>query len=200
MIVAGVEQVEGSRREGSASYLASPTPDTVLALVAEELKPDSPLAKAVAKAGQVLAYTVAEAELSQWVAEQFKAAGVRAEPEACAALARSSSATTSHQLATEIDKLATWAGDEPIGEREVEALAAAVAETPTFALTDAWALRDVAPDARGERDDLRARGHGAPRRARPDSPALSATTSRRVRRVPEARRRRRPARETPPAS
>ena len=45
-----------------------------------------------------------------------------------------------HQLAAEIDKLATWAGGEPIGEREVEALAAAVAETPTFALTDAWAL------------------------------------------------------------
>ena len=33
--------------------------------------------------------------------------------------------------------------DEPIGEREVEPLVAAVAETPTFALTDAWAQRDT---------------------------------------------------------
>ena len=48
-----------------------------------------------------------------------------------------------HQLANEVDKLALWAGDEPIGEREVELLVAAVAETPTFALTDAWAQRDA---------------------------------------------------------
>ena len=47
-----------------------------------------------------------------------------------------------HQLANEIDKLALWAGDEPIGQNEVELLVAAVAETPTFALTDAWAQRD----------------------------------------------------------
>ena len=48
------------------------------------------------------------------------------------------------QLANEVDKLATWAAGEPIGEREVELLVAAVADTPTFALTDAWAQRDAA--------------------------------------------------------
>ena len=48
-----------------------------------------------------------------------------------------------NQLANEIDKLALWAGGEPIGEHEVELLVAAVADTPTFALTDAWARRDT---------------------------------------------------------
>lgn len=142
VVVTGVDKWKAADAKAVAAYLESPAPDTVLALVADDLKADSPLGKAVAKVGQVLAYAVPKRNLSQWVAEQFKAAGVRAEPEACAALLQIVGDDL-HQLASEIDKLATWAGDEPIGQREVEALAAAVAETPTFALTDAWALRDV---------------------------------------------------------
>ncbi|HWN22838.1 MAG TPA: DNA polymerase III subunit delta [Gaiellaceae bacterium] len=143
VIVAGVDKWKAADVKTVAAYLESPAPDTVLALVATDLKADSPLGKAVAKVGQVLAFTVPKRNLVGWVAEQFKAAGSRAEPDACAALVQIVGDDL-HQLAAEIDKLATWAGDEPIGEREVEALAAAVAETPTFALTDAWALRDVA--------------------------------------------------------
>jgi DNA polymerase-3 subunit delta len=123
-------------------YLASPAPGTVLALVAEELKKDAPLAKACAKAGTVLAFDVVKKKLDAWVAERFRQAGARAEPEACAALLELVGEDL-HQLASEIDKLALWAGDEPIGEREVELLVAPVADTPTFALTDAWAARDT---------------------------------------------------------
>jgi DNA polymerase III subunit delta len=122
-------------------YIASPAPGTVLALVAEALKKDASLVKACAKAGAVLSYDVAKKKLDAWVAERFKQAGVRAEPEACAALVELVGEDL-HQLASEVDKLALWAGDEPIGEREVELLVAAVAETPTFELTDAWAQRD----------------------------------------------------------
>jgi DNA polymerase-3 subunit delta len=143
VIVAGVDKWKAADVKSVAAYLASPAPGTVLALVASDLKADSPLGKAVAKAGQVLAFAVPKRNLAGWVAEQFKAAGARAEPDACAALVQIVGDDL-HQLAAEIDKLATWAGDEPIGEAEVEALAAAVAETPTFALTDAWALRDTA--------------------------------------------------------
>ena len=143
VVVAGVDKWKAADVKAIAAYLESPAPDTVLALVAADLKADAPLGKAVAKAGQVLAFTVPKRNLSGWVAEQFRAAGARAEPDACAALVQIVGDDL-HQLAAEIDKLATWAGDEPIGEREVEALAAPVAETPTFALTDAWALRDVA--------------------------------------------------------
>jgi DNA polymerase-3 subunit delta len=123
-------------------YLASPAPGTVLALVAEELKKDAPLTKACAKAGDVLAFEVAKRNLNNWVAERFKQAGARAEPDACAALVHLVGEDM-NQLANEVDKLAIWAGDEPIGEREVELLVAPVAETPTFALTDAWAQRDT---------------------------------------------------------
>jgi DNA polymerase-3 subunit delta len=123
-------------------YLASPAPGSVLALVAEALKKDAPLVKSCAKVGAVLDYDVPKRKLDAWIAERFKHAGARAEPEACAALLELVGEDL-HQLANEIDKLALWAGDEPIGEREVELLVAAVADTPTFALTDAWAQRDT---------------------------------------------------------
>jgi DNA polymerase-3 subunit delta len=123
-------------------YLASPAPGTVLALVAEDLKKDAPIRKACAKAGEVLAFDVPKRNVNAWVAERFKQAGARAEPDACAALVELVGEDL-NQLANEIDKLALWAGDEPIGEHEVELLVAAVAETPTFTLTDAWAQRDA---------------------------------------------------------
>ena len=47
-------------------------------------------------------------------------------------------------LASEVEKVATWAAGEPVGEREIEELVPATADTPTFALTDAWANRDSA--------------------------------------------------------
>lgn len=142
VLVGEVERWKAADVKAIEAYLASPVPATVLALVAEDLKKESPLAKACARAGAVLAYDVVKKKLDAWVAERFKQAGVRAEPDACAALVQLAGEDL-HQLANEVDKLALWARDEPVGEREVELLVAAVAETPTFALTDAWAARDT---------------------------------------------------------
>jgi DNA polymerase-3 subunit delta len=129
--------------EAVSAYLQAPAPATVLALVAEELKAGSALWKACARAGDVLEYRVPRKKLQSWVMERFRRAGVRAEPDACAALIQIVG-TDLHALAAEVDKLATWAAGEPVGEREVEALAAPVAEDPIFALTDAWAAHDTA--------------------------------------------------------
>jgi len=123
------------------AYLASPAPGTVLALVAEELKKDAPLTKACARAGTVLAFDVSKKSLSSWVAQQFKLHGAQAEPEACAALLELIGDDT-QQLASEVQKLATWANGEPIGEREVEALVPALAETSDYRLADVWSKRD----------------------------------------------------------
>ncbi|MBA2462891.1 MAG: DNA polymerase III subunit delta [Actinobacteria bacterium] len=143
VVVESVDKWKAADVKAITAYLESPAPGTVLALVAEDVKSDTALAKTVAKTGQVLAFSVVKRQLAQWVADQFKLAGARAEPEACAALVHLVGEDL-HQLATEVDKLATWAAGEPIGEHEVEVLVAAVAETPTFALTDAWAQRDPA--------------------------------------------------------
>jgi DNA polymerase III subunit delta len=129
-------------QQAVADYLAAPAETTVLALVGHAMKKDSVLAKACAKAGTVLAYDAPKRDLSKWVAAQFKAAGVEADHQACAALVHLVG-NDLRALAAEVGKIATWAAGEPIGEREVEQLVAASAETPSFALTDAWAMRDV---------------------------------------------------------
>jgi DNA polymerase-3 subunit delta len=123
-------------------YLASPSPETVLTLVAAELKPDSPLGKAVAKVGDVLAFDVPKRALTKWVAEQFKVSGASAEAEACRALIELVGDNVD-ELAAEIDKLAIWADGETITVRDVQRLTAARAETSIFALTDAWGRRDT---------------------------------------------------------
>jgi DNA polymerase III subunit delta len=149
--VDGRKDAEGRRRggwkaadiEAVAGYLGSPAPATFLALVAGELKSSSALWKVCAKAGQVLSFEVAKRELHGWVAEQFRHRGARAEPDAVAALIQ----LVGDDLPTlkvEIDKLATWAAGEPIGEREVEALVAPYADVPIYELTDAWSTRDAA--------------------------------------------------------
>ena len=147
----GRKDGEGRRRGGGkaadteavVAYLGNPAPETVLALVAEETKKTSALWKACAKAGEVLEYSVQKRDLQGWIADRFRKGGAHAEPEACALLLQLVGEDL-HALSVEVDKLTTWAGGEPIGEREVEILVAAGGETPTFTLTDAWAARDTA--------------------------------------------------------
>lgn len=129
--------------EAVVAYLEAPAPATILALVAEELKSSSALWKACDKHGGVLSFEVAKKDVHGWLAEQFRQRGVRAEPDAVAALLQLVGDDL-HALKGEVDKIATWAGDEPVGEREVAVLVAANAETPGYELTEAWATRDLA--------------------------------------------------------
>src|SRR5581483_9521092 len=120
-----------------------PAPETVLALVGEELKRDSPLAKLCAKHGDLLAYDIAKRRLPDWVAAQFAARETPVDNAACRLLVELVGEDP-YRLAGEIDKLASWASGDRVTEREIELLAAGGAETPGYALTDAWGRRDVA--------------------------------------------------------
>jgi DNA polymerase-3 subunit delta len=64
------------------------------------------------------------------------------------------------ELSTEVEKLATWAGGEAIGVRDVEQIAAGRAETAIFSLTDAWGRRDVAAVLRSA-EEIMERSHRA---------------------------------------
>ena len=143
IVVDGVQLWKAADVKEIAAYLASPAPGTTLALVGGELRKDAPLAKAVTGHGTVLLWDVTARKIPQWVAEQFKMHGVRAEPEACRLLAELVGGDL-HELASEIDKLATWAGGDPITEADVDVLVTPRAESPPWALTDAWGARDVA--------------------------------------------------------
>jgi len=143
--------------EAVSAYLTNPAPDTVLALVGEDVKKTTALWKVCAKGGQILEFTVAKKSLQGWVAEQLRQRGVQAEPEVAAALVQIVG-DDPQTLAAEVDKLATWAAGEPVGEREVLALAAPSGEEPLYVLTDALGTRDGAAvialsEAIFERDD-----------------------------------------------
>jgi len=143
VIVEDVDKWKAADAKAVAAYLASPAPDTVLALVASELKKDSALGKACAKAGDVLVYDVPKRRMGEWVAKQFADRGVDADAEA-ARLLIDVVGEDPEELASEVDKISTWSGGEPVGTREIGLLAAGCAEVPGYELTDAWGRRDLA--------------------------------------------------------
>ena len=147
VVVEDVERWKAADLKALEPYLKGPAPTTVLALVGEEVKRDSALAKAVAKAGEILVFDLPKrgrkADLPRWVEGQLKERGVVIDHEAARALV-DLVGENPHELASEVDKLATWADGERIGEREVADLVPARAEAPPFDLTDAWGRRDVA--------------------------------------------------------
>ncbi len=141
-----VEEVEAWRADdvkAVAAYLAAPAPATTLALVGGELGKEAPLAKAVASAGgEVLVWDVPKRALQRWIGDQFRLHGATADAEACRVLLDLVGEDT-YELAAEVDKLATWAGGEPVGAADVERLVAARGESTNFAVTDAFGGRDV---------------------------------------------------------
>jgi DNA polymerase-3 subunit delta len=147
VVVEDVERWKAADLKALEPYLKGPAPTTVLALVGEDIKRDSALAKAVAKAGEILVFDLPKrgrkADLPRWVEGQLKERGIVIDHEAARALV-DLVGENPHELASEVDKLATWADGERIGEREVADLVPARAETPPFDLTDAWGRRDVA--------------------------------------------------------
>jgi DNA polymerase III delta subunit len=142
VVVSDVDRWKAADAKAVVEYVAAPAPDTVLALVGEEVKKESALAKAIAKAGSVLVYDVAKRRLPEWVAKQFAERGVEADPEACRALV-DLVGENPEELASEVVKLATWAGGDAITLRDVERLAVGCAEVPGYELTDAWGRRDL---------------------------------------------------------
>jgi DNA polymerase III delta subunit len=143
VIVTDVDRWKAADAKAVTAYLTAPTPDTVLALVGEEVKKDSPLGKAAGKAGSVLVYDVPKRRLPEWVGQQFEARGVSAEPDACRVLVELVGESP-EELANEVDKISTWAAGGPVGVAEVATLAAGHAEVPGYELTDAWGRRDLA--------------------------------------------------------
>jgi DNA polymerase-3 subunit delta len=142
VLVDEVERWKAADAKAVAEYLAAPAPETVIALVGEGLRKDAPLAKAMAKKGDVLIYEVSKRELPRWVGEQFARHGVKTTAEATRALIELVGDNL-QELSTEIEKLSIWAGHDQIGQDEVELLVTARADVPPFVLTDAWGRRDV---------------------------------------------------------
>ena len=174
------------------AYLASPAPETVLALIGLEVKKDAAIAKACAKSGDLLIFDVAKRGRVAWVAERFRQAGVKAETDACALLIEYVGEDDLHGLANEIVKIATWAQGEPVGVAEIEQLVSPVADVPPYVAHRRLGRPSARPAAGYLRDALRplrqgAAGHGsqaggdAQRPPDPDAPAQAPRGARRAR-------------------
>ena len=182
---ADVEGGRGLPRDARARHRAR--------LVAEELKKDSPLGKACAKAGEVLAYDVAKKKLARLGRRAVPAARRAAPSPRRARRSSSSSATTSHALAIEVDKLATWAGGRADRRARGRALVAADADDADRSRSPmpGRPRRRRARSPRARRSSSASRSRAAtPRRG---SPARSASHLGRLRALQAARRRGRPA-------
>jgi DNA polymerase III delta subunit len=128
--------------EAVVAYLTSPAPDTVLALVAEEVRKDAPLMKACAKAGEVLVYEAEKKKLLPWVTGQFRDLGANAQPDACRLLLELVGDSTD-ELRLEVEKLTLWAHGEEITPQHVEEMVPPRGPVKPWTLTDAWGQRDV---------------------------------------------------------
>jgi DNA polymerase III subunit delta len=142
VIVDGAQTWKAPDVKAIAEYLKSPAPGTTLALVAGEIKKDSPLAKTVGATGDLLIWDVVAKAIHRWIADQFKLHQATAEPEACRLLSELVGDDL-YELAGEVEKIATWADGAEITEADVEALVAPRASSPPWTLTDAWGARDV---------------------------------------------------------
>lgn len=183
IVVDGVEAWKAADAKAIESYAKSPAPDTVLALVGGEMKADGALAKACAKTGDVLVYNAPkERDLPAWVAAQFQQLNTRADQAACRALVEIVGDDL-QELSSEIDKLAQWAGGDPVTERDVQVLAAAVAETAAFEVTDAWGRRDVAAVLAAVEEIL----ERSPKQRRDEVARLAATIAAHVDRIRQCR-------------
>jgi DNA polymerase-3 subunit delta len=127
-----------------AAYVASPAPDTTLAIVAGPLKADGELARAVAKVGRVLTFDLPEKrQLAPWLRKRASQAGLDIEPEALRRLTELARGDAS-QLGTEIEKLALYAGGRSVTVADVDAVCVFDVELPPWDLTDALANREPA--------------------------------------------------------
>ena len=143
VIVEGIDRWRKADIDAVAEYLRNPVEGAVLALVVEGALRGSTLVDLCAKRGQVLNYDVPKSSnLHKWVQAELKRLGVNADADAARALVELVGDDTV-ALAGEIEKLAAWAGDEPVSRAAVEQLATPGREAAAWALTDAWGQRDL---------------------------------------------------------
>jgi DNA polymerase-3 subunit delta len=154
VVVEGVERWKTADAEAVAVYLTEPVPGAVLALVAEEPLKGSALPGLVGKLGQVLTYDAPKPkDLPGWVRARLEDLGTKVDADAARALIEIVGDDTGC-LAAEADKIAAWAGGDPVGRREVELLAVPAQEASAWAVTDAWGARDLPRALAACQDDL----------------------------------------------
>lgn len=150
LVADGVERWSAKQAAPVAEALAQLPPDVTIVLVAREqppkLKAPKKLAEAVeAAGGRVLAYAAPKPrDMPRWLVAEAARREFELEPDAAQLLvARMGDATV--RLATELDRLAVWAGPAGVVTRaDLEGMIADTSEEVAWALSDALVDRDPA--------------------------------------------------------
>lgn len=143
VVVEGVESWRSADVEAVAAYLGDSSPGAVLALWAQETPRSGDLSTLAGKWGQVLSFDVPRPRNpSTWVSGEFKRLGLDVDADAARALVEIVGDDVL-VLASEIEKIATWADGQPVGVREIASLAVPAREVEAWAVTDAWGARDL---------------------------------------------------------
>ena len=125
--------------EGLTDVLVTIPDTTLLVFIDDELIPANPIRQIVDAAGEVREFPLPrERELGPWLRRRAQAAGLNLQPAAERLLVELIGRNTG-ALASEVDKLKTYAGDAPVGEDDVRALVARAREANIFRLVDAVA-------------------------------------------------------------
>jgi len=150
LLAVGVERWTAKQAKLIVEALADLPPDLTLVLAAHEqppkLRAPKGLADAVRKAGgEVLEYEAPKArQLPAWLVAEAERRGFELDPDAARLLAERMGDGTV-RLATELDRLAVWAGDGGRVEREdLEAMVADTSEEASWNLADALLDRNPA--------------------------------------------------------
>jgi DNA polymerase-3 subunit delta len=158
LLADGVERWSAKQAGAVAAELAALPPDLTIVLVAREqppkLKAPKKLADAVeAAGGQVLAYASPKArDLPRWLVAEARRRKFELDQDAAELLAQRLGEGTG-RLATELDRLALWAGPDGVVTRgDLEAMVADTSEEVVWAMSDAIVDRNqVAALAAAER-------------------------------------------------
>jgi DNA polymerase III delta subunit len=143
IVVHGVEAWNAADVDALIAWKADPPPDVQLVLTAHELRSNSRLLKACSGSLIKVAAPSDPGKIAAWVAEQFEQAGQRVSREVATVLVRQAGSDSLDRLASDIERIITWADGEPITRQVVETLATPhVADEKVWALTDAWSARD----------------------------------------------------------
>jgi DNA polymerase-3 subunit delta len=144
LLADGVERWKAPQVKAMTEALANPPEDVTVVLVARGAAPKG-LAEAVsAGGGDVLAFQApSRRDLPSWLVTGARERGFALAPQAARSIVARLGEGTS-RLATELDRLATWAGQGgEVGVEEVENLTADTSERAGWTLGDAIVSRDV---------------------------------------------------------
>lgn len=123
--------------EGLGAVVASLPPTTLLVFLEERLQKSNPLFQAIKGAVQVVEFAMPQGDaLRRWIQRRAGEAGIALSPGAIGLLMDFVGGDL-WALSGELDKLALYAGDRTVEERDVEALVARTREASIFQAVDA---------------------------------------------------------------